>query len=222
MITDQKQVNLETLKELAANRRCAELYYGSRLTPTRPAPRLVEPYALLQGTQDILVRCYQLAPDEGWRTFMLHKIERVEDTGIPFTPRQQVTIAADERPIFGQGLGAPRAPWTPDLQTYRDLVAEALRRGLVDDEKLSEIRRFAERANLPPEQVRWVHALLFQRCLDGVIRDGEIGARQLEEIRLVQRVLNGLGWGVTSSPGHPRRSVTPPRRSDDRHSRAVA
>lgn len=188
---------LETLKRLAAERRCAELHYRDRLTPSRTVARLVEPYALLQGTQDVLVRCYQLRPDEGWRTFMLHKIDRVIDTGVHFTPRQEVTIAADETPIFGGE--APRAPWTEDLRLYRDLVAEALRHGLVDEEKLSEIRSFAERAGLRPEQVRWVHAVLFQRCLNGVIRDGVVGPEQLSEIRLVQRVLKGLGWGVTGS-----------------------
>jgi hypothetical protein len=189
---------LDMLKRLAEERRCAELYYGSRLTPSPPVPRLVEPYALLQGTQDVLVRCYQVRPEPaGWRTFMLHKIDRVVDTGIPFTPRQEVTIAADETPIFGGE--APRAPWTEDLRLYRDLVAEALRHGLVDEEKLSEIRSFAERAGLRPEQVRWVHAVLFQRCLNGVIRDGVVGPEQLSEIRLVQRVLKGLGWGVTGS-----------------------
>lgn len=187
---------LEMLKRLAAERRCAELHYGTRLTPSPPLPRLVEPYALLQGTQDVLVRCYQLRPEPaGWRTFMLHKIDRVVDTGIPFMPRQEVTIAADETPIFGGE--APRAPWTEDLRLYRDLVAEALRHGLVDEEKLDEIRTFAERAGLRPEQVRWVHAVLFQRCLNGVIRDGTVGPEQLSEIRLVQRVLKGLGWGVT-------------------------
>lgn len=205
---------LETLKRLAAERRCAELHYRDRLTPSRTVARLVEPYALLQGTQDVLVRCYQLRPDEGWRTFMLHKIDRVIDTGVHFTPRQEVTIAADETPIFGgePGSGGARDPWTPDLLLYRDLVAEALRHGLVDDEKLGEIRSFAERAGLRPEQARWVHAVLFQRCLNGVIRDGEVGPRQLAEIQLVQRVLTGLGGasrpaarGRIRGGGRPRR-----------------
>lgn len=221
MITDQKQIHLETLKELAEGRRCAELVYRSRLTPAREVARLVEPYALLQGTQDVLVRCYQLRPDEGWRTFMLHKIDRVVDTGAPFTPRHEVTIAHDETPIFGgEPLGA-RSPWTADLQMYRDLVAEALGHGLVGEERLEEIRSFAERAGLRAEQVRWVHALLFQRCLNGVIRDGTVGDRQLAEIRLVQRVLSGLGWGVTMSPGRARRRIGGSR-LPDRGARAVA
>lgn len=219
---------LETLKRLAAERRCAELHYRDRLTPSRTVARLVEPYALLQGTQDVLVRCYQLRPDEGWRTFMLHKIDRVIDTGVHFTPRQEVTIAADETPIFGgePGSGGARDPWTPDLLLYRDLVAEALRHGLVDDEKLGEIRSFAERAGLRPEQARWVHAVLFQRCLNGVIRDGEVGPRQLAEIQLVQRVLTGLGWGVTARRARPHTRRRAPAQEGARPaqpgSRAVA
>src|SRR4051812_48120273 len=115
--------HLDQLTDLAERRRCARLRYRSRLTPSRLFDRLVEPYGLVQGKEDVMVRCYQLHPSEGWRTFMVHKIDEVEDAGVAFNPRRDVTLPGDESLAFG-GLWQD-APWTENLVEYRDMVADA-------------------------------------------------------------------------------------------------
>jgi hypothetical protein len=85
------------------------------------------------------------------------------------------------------------------MRRYRDLVSDAIADGLVSKAAFDQIRDYAASANLTEEQVRFVHASLFYRCLGAVLRGGTVGPAQLAEIRLVQRILTGLGWGVTGS-----------------------
>lgn len=197
MVASTHADQLNTLTALALAHRCAELRYRSRLAPERTLPRIVEPYALTQGKEDAMVRCYQIEPEEGWRFFMLHKIDSVRDAGIPFEPRQEITIAADAAATFGAPVA--RDPWTENMLRYRDLVSDAIADGLVSRATFDQIRDDAASANLTDEQIRYVHASLFYRCLGAILRDGTVGPAQLAELRLVQRVLSGLGWGVTGT-----------------------
>lgn len=187
--------HLEQLTDLAERHHCATLHYRSRLTPSVTRPRIVEPYNLTQGKEDIMVRCYQLYPVEGWRYFMVHKIDDVRDAGVEFTPRRDVTLPTDELITFGGARDD--APWTEAMLEYRDAVSDALADGIVRKEEFDAVKEIGR--GLTDEQIRYVHASLFHRCLGAILRDGTVGESQLAEIRLVQRVLSGLGWGVTGS-----------------------
>jgi hypothetical protein len=197
MVASTHADQLNALTALALANRCAEIHYRSRLAPERTRARIVEPYALTQGREDAMVRCYQIAPDEGWRFFMLHKIDSVHDTGLSFQPRQPITLAIDAAATFG--TPALREPWTEAMRRYRDLVSDAIADGIISRRTFEQIREYAEAVELSEEQVRYVHASLFYRCLGAILRDGTVGAPQLAELRLVQRVLTGLGWGVTGA-----------------------
>lgn len=197
MVATTHADQLNTLTALALAHRCAHIHYRSRLAPEHTEPRVVEPYALTQGKEDAMVRCYQLQPEEGWRFFMLHKIDAVHDAGLAFAPRQEITLATDAAAQFG--APALREPWTEDMRRYRDLVSDAIADGLVSKTTFDQIRDFAATASLSEEQIRFVHASLFYRCLGAILRDGTVGTPQLAELRLVQRILTGLGWGVTGS-----------------------
>jgi predicted DNA-binding transcriptional regulator YafY len=188
---------LDELIALGEDHRAVRVHYRSRLTPTQLLGRVIEPYNLTQGKEDVLVRAYQLEPEEGWRYFMAHKIDRVEDAGRTFEPRREVTLAQDSRLIFEP----PRAgtPWTDAMRRYRDLVVDALAEGLVGKPMFDEIHDFAASSGLTDEQVRYVHASLFYRLLGAILRDGTVAEPQLAEIRHVQRVLKGLGWAVAGS-----------------------
>ena len=50
------QTRLEQLITLGEDHRCARLHYRSRLTPTQLFDRVVEPYNLTQGKEDVLLR----------------------------------------------------------------------------------------------------------------------------------------------------------------------
>lgn len=192
---------LNTLTALALAHRCALIHYRSRLAHERTEARTVEPYALTQGKEDAMVRCFQLGPEEGWRFFMLHKIDRVADAGATFVPRQEITIATDAAAEFGGPALRPlRDPWTDEMRRYRDLVSDAIADGLVSKATFEQIKEFGSGTGMTEEQVRFVHASLFYRCLGAILRDGTVEREQLAELRLVQRVLTGLGWGVTGSP----------------------
>lgn len=65
---------IRLLIEAASHQRVATIRYRKRASETQLVPRSVEPYALSEGNCGVLIRCYQLAPELGWRTFSAHKI----------------------------------------------------------------------------------------------------------------------------------------------------
>ena len=69
-----------------------------------------------------MVRCYQLEPEEGWRFFMLHKIDRIEGTNESFLPRAKITLTTGE---ILQSF-EPDPTWTDNARIYRDMIGDAL------------------------------------------------------------------------------------------------
>jgi hypothetical protein len=181
------------LFELGSNRRLAALYYRKGTVAKDLPRRLVEPYNFTQGNEDVMLRCYQIEPDEGWRFLMLHKIEHVTDAGAAFNPRRQVRLDVGELDLTYQ----ERPYWTPELQTYRDLVSDALADGKVTREERLEIEAYAMNNGISLQQLRFVHANIFHRCLGAIIEDGEVDADERLQLRFLSRVLNVLGWSVT-------------------------
>jgi len=184
---------LKTLAELGSQRRLAELYYRKGVATKSLPRRLVEPYTLTQGAQDAMVLCYQIEPEEGWRFFMLDKIDRVADAGAIFNPRRKIRIDAGETDLRYE----ERPYWTPELQTYRDMVSDALADGKVTKEERLEIETFAMSNGISLQQLRFVHASIFHRCLGAIIEDGEVDAEERAQLQFLHRVLQALGWSVT-------------------------
>lgn len=184
---------VKTLVELGSNRRLAALYYRKRTASKDLPRRLVEPYNFTQGHEDVMVRCYQIEPEEGWRFFMLHKIDHVADAGAIFNPRRQVRLDTGELDLTYE----ERRYWTPELQTYRDLVCDALADEKVTKAERLEIEAYAMNNGLSLPQLRFVHASIFHRCLGAIIADGEVDADERVQLKFLNRVLNALGWSVT-------------------------
>lgn len=184
---------VQTLAELGSRRRLAELYYRKGSSSKKLPRRLVEPYNFTQGSQDVMVRCYQIEPEEGWRFFMLHKIDRVADAGAIFNPRRTVRLDTGEIDLTFQ----ERPYWTPELQGYRDLVSDALADGKVTKEERLEIETYAMNNGISLQQLRFVHASIFYRCLGAILDDGQVDADERVQLRFLNRVLRALGWSVT-------------------------
>ncbi|MCA9300683.1 MAG: WYL domain-containing protein [Phycisphaerales bacterium] len=178
---------------LAADRQClAEIIYRKAAARPSETTRLVEPYSLSQGTQDILIHCRQVEPDEGWRFFMLHKMQSVRVTSRKFAPRRHVTITS----AIVEPTGT-RSPWWTDARCdYRDLVCDALADGHVESEEIREILGMINFLELKLEDIRYVHASLYHRCLEQVIADGSVSDAEIVEIRFLNRVFKRFGWSV--------------------------
>ena len=131
---------LKRLVEIAAKKHLAEVFYRKTATSEAIAPRTVEPYGLTQGKQDPMVRCYQLDQQEGWRYFMIHKLDDVRDTGTTFKPRRRITlpqVKVDQR-------YEPDPHWTKSIQHYRNLVGDAMADGVVTRDEIREIETFKQ------------------------------------------------------------------------------
>tara|TARA_R110002072_G_scaffold136826_7_gene279382 strand:+ start:58 stop:633 length:576 start_codon:yes stop_codon:yes gene_type:complete len=190
---EQSQV-VGVLIECAESNQLCEMYYRKSVARGATLPRLVEPYHFVTGKQDTLVRCYQQMPEEGWRTFMLHKIESVQPTDFEYAPRKNQTLSTAEV----QHQYQPSPHWTEPRKLYRDMICDALADGTVDALEFVEINQLVTDFNLANEDIRFIHASLFSRALEAIVSDGFVTEEEEQEIRFLHRVFKRLGWTIGS------------------------
>ncbi|MEO0513224.1 MAG: WYL domain-containing protein [Planctomycetota bacterium] len=193
-MSEQVRDKMARLVELADKRRLVEIHYRKHLTSGEAVPRVVEPYNFTRGQQDVILRCYQLEPDRGWRFFMVHKVERVEDGGEAFEPRVRVTLSRAD--IASQQQAQTSGSWSDRVRRYRDLVSDAMADGTLTVDETEAIRRYAAESGLTDDERNYVHAAIFHRCLGTIVEDGEVQLQEREQIQFLHRVLDKLGWGV--------------------------
>ncbi len=154
--------------------------------------REVEPYALTDGRQDLLVYCFQRDPEpDGYRSFMLHKIADAEITERMYLPRRAVTIDAAE--IESRGI-EPMPAWTDPARRYRDHITAIMADGEVKPEEIHSCLLTAREVGLSVEERDYVHASLFHRILGAVLDDGKMSDAERRQIRFMQRTLAALGY----------------------------
>lgn len=187
------QKEIKSLAELGGGNRLASLRYRKSFRGGNTLTRLIEPYSFSRGQEDVMLRCYQLEPDEGWRFFAVNKISQVTDGGGSFKPRTSVKLSID---AAGAAVN-DQAIWTDDLLAYSELVSGALADDRVTSEEREEIEQFAKDRSLTIERRRFVHAALFYRCLSAVLDDGVIDAQERAQLKFLDRVLSSLGWSIT-------------------------
>ena len=185
--------SVKALVELGNQCRLVALYYRKGASTKDLPRRLVEPYNFTHGDDDVMLRCYQLEPEPGWRFFTINKIHHVTDAGTAFEPRRLVRL--DEREA--ELSTAERHYWTPELQTYRDLVGDALADGRVTKDERLEIESYVMNHGVTLGQIRFVHASIFNGCLGAILDDGEVDAEERVQLKFLDRVLHALGWSVT-------------------------
>ena len=187
------QTQMKSLSELGTSKRLAAVRYRKSFRGGNSLVRLIEPYSFTRGERDIMLRCYQIEPDEGWRFFAVNKISQVSDGGGSFKPRTAINLQLDRD---GAAL-SDEAVWTEDLLAYSELVSGALADDRVTREERDEIEEFSKEHSLTIERRRFVHAALFHRCLDTVLDDGVIDAQERAQLKFLDRVLSSLGWSIT-------------------------
>lgn len=190
--------HIETLVRMASNQRLAELHYRKGVTGGTIKPRLVEPYHFVQGTQSIMVRCYQLqhgedASESGWRFFMAHKIHWVEETTIEFRPRRKITL-----PTGAIAEAFEMKPtWEADgRRAYRDVLSGCLADGTLSTGERCDLHQIVQKYKLTDDDVRFVHASTYHHCLGAVIEDGFVSEKEIADIRFLHDSMHKLGWAV--------------------------
>lgn len=189
--------HVDTIVEMAKQSRLVVIYYRKGISRGVSKPRLIEPYAFVQGKQDLMVRAFQLQHgddqgESGWRFFMSHKLEGADPTGITFRPRRPIKLPT----------GVVDSPdslsehWSEGRQRYRDIVADALADGWIDPAEAVRLKEFKLKHSLTDDDTRFVHASIYHRCLGAVLDDGFISDREVEEIRFLHTAMRSLGWAV--------------------------
>lgn len=190
--------HVTTLIDMASNQRLAIMFYRKGVTRATIPPRLIEPYTFVDGKQDLMIRCYQLEQDgdaavAGWRFFMAHKIDRVEPTTLPFKPRRRITLPSGE---ISQEF-TPSEHWENDgRRVYRDFVGDALADGVIDPGERFDIEGIKQKYKLTPDDIRYVHASVYHRCLGCVLDDGFVTDDEESQIRFLHGAMRSLGWSV--------------------------
>lgn len=184
--------SLRVLIESAKKKQLCEMYYRKAVSRESVQPRLIEPYSLVTGKQDTLVRCFQTDPDPGWRTFMLHKIDSLSITDSTYKPRRKATIIDAEVHIQYE----PSSYWTDERKVYRDLICDILADGRVDSRELKLVQEHITSKPLMIDDIRFVHANLYHRALGAIIQDGFMSDLEVAETRFLHKVFSALGWSI--------------------------
>lgn len=192
--------HVEVLMDLAANECLAVMYYQKGTSKGALKPRLIEPYAFVDGKQDQMVRAFQLqhgddAGEAGWRFFMLHRIDRVEPTTMRFKPRRRVTLPTGQLDPLSKR--SEQVHWdNAARRAYRDWVGDALADGKLNAEELIALKGFHKEHGLSEEDIRFVHASIYHRCLGSVLDDGFVTQEEIDQIHFLHRAMRALGWAV--------------------------
>jgi hypothetical protein len=193
-----KSTHIDTLVEMASKNCLAVMYYRKGVTRDKLPARLVEPYSFTEGRQDLMIRCYQVqkdqdADDAGWRFFMAHKIDHVEPTRLAFKPRRRVVLPTG---VVTEAT-SHNPHWATDgRRVYRDLVGDALADGTLDEGERYDLEGVRQKYKLTADDVRFVHASVYHRCLGCVIDDGFLTEHEMDQIRFLHRAMRQLGWSI--------------------------
>ena len=193
---------LEDLTDLARRREMALLWYQKAVGDISVGPRLVEPYSYTQGKQDVMVRCFQVEPEEGWRFFMHHRIREVQASGKPFHPRTKTTICDG---VLHETF-APWDQWTEIAKEYRNLIVDALADMNLDEGERESIRAFSSLHGIPEQTSASVRCSIFHACMTHFLDDGIMTVDERRQLRIINGFLQRLGGGIfdTTDPERSR------------------
>lgn len=187
---EEQKRNLETIHQAAQIPAQVVMCYKKSAIDIAPE-RVVEPYALAQGKQDMMLRAYQTHPAEGWRFFMVHRIDQARQ-GDPFKPRRKVTIVSGE--ISEQFT--PYVNWDAGVMRYRDAVVDTLADMEVSRAEQELLDRLRGELKIRPEAMLGVHFSIFHACLGTILSDGLIDDHEYQLIRDLNECLKKCGAGV--------------------------
>ncbi len=175
---------IQRLAELAQVGRTARIGYQKAAEP--PKLRLVEPYSLQQGNLEILIRCYQLDPEEGWRSFKHSKIRSVEDGGSTFHPRRRIAFSCEIKTTSGGRPGY--------ADEYSDFLCGCLADLCISPEELAELRRLQQEFGLTSLHIRKIHLDIFMCALKHVDDDATVDDAEEEYLRRMRECLTLAGY----------------------------
>lgn len=192
---DQSYARLQELAVVAAECRVAIITY-QKPSETAPRRRWVEPYAINEEFSDLMVRCYQLGSEppgaeEGWRTFRLDRLTKVERGERTFTPRRTVRLAEEIAAV--KKIEKPKLPPEAELQEkYYAFLRDTINAGHMTDAKA--IEAIDKRQGLRIERVRAAHAHVFRAAIDAVMLDGEVSDFEADFLTRVRAFLVVVAW----------------------------
>jgi hypothetical protein len=182
----------DQIKDLATRERLIEIQYQKAPIDTDPPWRVIEPYTMTSGKQDVMLRAYQIDPEPGWRFFMLHKIKAARDSGKSFRPRRRITAASGQV----HHVYDPYESWSADVCEYRDMVLNILADNYPDPSEILALKSFREKNKLTFDNMRSVHGSIFNNCLTHVLVDGLINDEEQDLITRLHDNLKQCGCGV--------------------------
>jgi len=183
---------MDKLKSLAKQNHLVLIKYQKTAIDIDPPHRLIEPYSLTQGKQDIMLRAYQILPEEGWRYFMFHKIIAIDDGNADFTPRRKMTFIEG----FITYTYEPCEAWNNSAQNYRNMILDCLADMKITLEEKTKIENFKRAHNITPEQIRSIHASIFANCLNHILSDGIIEDNEQSQLNILNQCLIDCGGGI--------------------------
>lgn len=190
MFWSKPKSTLQIIESAASSRHIIRIRYRKTDSDLNPPHRLAEPYSMSQGRQDIMLKAYQIEPENGYRFFVLQKIVDVVDTGNTFTPRRAIrkkTIKDCENNIPDN--------WPDRMKAYQGLVMGILADSIVTAQELRAAETCRQTRSISDNERRLVHECLYMDCFRNIMADGAIDDEERSALISIDKNLSLLGDG---------------------------
>lgn len=182
---------LDQIVKLGSDLRLLHIRYQKAPSDRKPLERIIEPYAMKEGKQDIMLHAWQQSGDRpGWRYFMVHKIIHVADAGVSFAPRRVVSLGGGEVETGYE----PWKDWDQGVREYRDHVNSMLADLEVTPDEVKETKALRKKHKVSDELMRSVHTSIYSNCLILSLNDGKVDEQEVGDMRILYQCLSKLGY----------------------------
>lgn len=185
MYTDKEKLVLKDLLKAAYSQQVVEMQTFS-IQKNKSVTRTVEPYSVIDTHGGTKVRCFQLAPEEGWRILDLRLIEKVTGTEKSFKPRRPVTIQTGRVQLHLEPLETRNV----ELEEYVKRVNDVLADMRVTVDEVQSLKKFRQTYGLTQDEARWVHCKILADYLNTVVLDGVITREEFQQIQELNKALH--------------------------------
>lgn len=208
MSTDVIAVMMDAVR---AGRYCRLCYDKQDGTPL--STRIVEPRQLVDGLSGLMIRCFQIEPERGVRTFRLERVADVQvDSRIlselaqkrnTFCTGEVIGLKRDDAEVWREpraeagSVHRHRAAWTtPWFSTYVAFLRDALLDAQLSPAEAHGAAAIQFELGLTADQIASAHAYLLAEELMGFAADGVMSSEEQAVFASLSRALGRIGWSV--------------------------
>jgi len=180
---------LRALLDLANANRTVKIRYVKNTSSSGISVRVIDPIAFVASKNGDGIRAAQVEPpSKGVKTFLLRKIDRVEDGGSDSQRERSTPLDSD---TLTEPLAEPK-----EADAYRNLLASTFANLPPAEDALEAARQFRVERDLSDSEMIATHLAIVRDYIETVVDQRDKGKPNRDEIRSLHEALGALGWKI--------------------------